>query len=68
MKQNMGMVDRLLRVVVAIVVGVLYYTGQISGTAAIVLGILAIVFLLTSGIGYCPLYRVINLSTKREQN
>jgi hypothetical protein len=67
MKQNMGMVDRLLRVVVAIVVGVLYYTGQISGTAAIVLGILAIVFLLTSGIGFCPLYLPLKLSTKRDQ-
>ena len=66
MKANMGMVDRAIRTLLAVVVGILYFTGQISGTAAIVLGILAIVFLLTSAISFCPLYTLIGLSTKKE--
>ena len=67
MKPNMGTVDRVLRVLVAIVIGVLYFTEQISGTTAVVLGVLAIVFLLTSLLGFCPLYAPLKLSTKKEQ-
>ena len=66
MKKNMGNLDRLLRTIVAIVIGVLYFTGQISGTAAIILGVLAVVFLLTSLVGSCPLYLPVGLSTKKE--
>ncbi len=64
MKVNMGTIDRLIRTVLAILVGVLYFTGQISGTAAIILGILAVVFLLTSAISFCPLYLPFGISTK----
>jgi hypothetical protein len=63
MKQNMGSTDRMIRVVLAVVVAVLYFTNIISGTAAIILGILAIVFLLTSVVGFCPLYAPFKLST-----
>lgn len=63
MKKNMGTIDRIIRVILAIVVGVLYYTGQITGTAAIILGILALVFVITSAFGFCPLYVPIKLST-----
>ena len=66
MKKNMGTADRIIRTLIAIVVGVLYFTGQISGTVAIILGILAIVFLLTSLIGTCPLYLPVGLSTKKK--
>ncbi len=52
----MGTIDRIIRTALAVLVGVLWYSGQISGTVAIVLGILAIVFLLTSLISFCPLY------------
>ena len=65
MKQNMGSTDRIIRVVLAIVVAVLYFTNLISGTAAIILGILAIIFLLTSVVGFCPLYAPLNFSTKK---
>ena len=67
MKLNMGSLDRGIRVVVAIVIGVLYFTGQISGTAAIILGILAVVFLLTSVVGSCPLYLPFGLSTRGKE-
>lgn len=67
MKQNMGSIDRVLRVLVAIVIGILYFTGEVTGTAAIILGIFALVFLLTSTISFCPLYLPFKLSTKKEE-
>ena len=66
MKKNMGTIDRVIRVVIALVIAVLYFTGQISGTAAIILGILAIIFLLTSLISTCPLYMPFGLSTRKQ--
>ena len=65
MKTNMGTIDRSIRTVLAILVGVLYFTGQISGTIAVVLGILAVIFLLTSVISFCPLYAPFGISTRR---
>ncbi|MCL6505161.1 MAG: DUF2892 domain-containing protein, partial [Pirellulales bacterium] len=56
MKVNMGGLDRGLRIVLALVVALLIGTGTLSGTWAIVLGIVAVVFLVTSLIGMCPLY------------
>lgn len=64
MKKNMGTLDRGLRAVIAITVAVLYFTGQITGTAALILGILAVIFLLTSFVGTCPLYLPFGLSTR----
>lgn len=63
MKKNMGTADKAVRVLLAIVVAVLYFTGTISGTLAIVLGVLAGVFVLTSLISFCPLYAPFGLST-----
>ena len=48
MKPNMGTTDRIIRIIAAAVVGLLYYVGMISGLVATVLGVLAIVFVLTS--------------------
>jgi hypothetical protein len=66
MNANMGIVDRVIRMALAILVGVLWYSGQISGTLAIILGVLAIVFLLTSVISFCPLYAPFGISTKHK--
>jgi Na+(H+)/acetate symporter ActP len=66
MQKNMGTIDRLLRTIIAIVIIVLYFTGQITGTAAIILGILAVVFLLTSAISFCPLYVPLKINTKKQ--
>jgi len=67
MKLNMGTTDRSIRLAAAAIIAVLYFTGQISGTLAIVLGIIAVVFLITSVIGWCPGYLPFGLSTcKRE--
>lgn len=65
MKQNMGIVDRVVRALLAVGVGVAWYFGAISGTVAIILGVLAVVFLLTSLISFCPLYLPFGLSTKK---
>ncbi|MDX2273813.1 MAG: DUF2892 domain-containing protein [Hyphomonadaceae bacterium] len=64
MKMNMGAVDRALRVALALTVGVLWYMNVIGGVLAIVLAVLAAVFLLTSFFGFCPLYRPFGFSTR----
>lgn len=63
MKKNMGLIDRIIRVVIAVIIAILYFTGQITGTAGIILGILAIIFLLTSFVSYCPLYSPFHIAT-----
>jgi hypothetical protein len=63
MTKNMGVVDRVVRILAAVLVLVLYLTHVISGPLAIVLGIIAAVFVLTSFVGVCPLYMPFKLST-----
>ena len=62
----MGGADRIIRIIIAIVVGVLFYTGTISGTLGTVLLVLAGVFLLTSFINFCPLYTVLGVNTGKK--
>jgi uncharacterized membrane protein len=66
MTQNMGTVDRIVRLVFAVLVVVLYFTNVISGVVAIILGVLALVFLLTSLVGFCPLYAPFKFSTRKK--
>lgn len=66
MKTNMGTVDRAVRLGLAVLVAVLYVTGQLSGVAAIVLGVVAVVFALTSLVGTCPLYLPFGISTRKK--
>lgn len=66
MKKNMGALDRIIRLALVVLVAVLYFTGVISGTWAIVLGIIAVIFLATSLFGVCPLYMPFGISTKRK--
>jgi len=63
MKKNMGGLDRGIRIVIALVIAALYYRGELSGALGVVLGILAVVFLITSAVGHCPLYVPLKLST-----
>lgn len=67
MKKNMGTIDRLIRTAVAALIAVLYFTGQISGTLALVLGIVAVAFLLTSLISWCPTYVPFGISTRKKE-
>lgn len=66
MKKNMGGIDRVIRIIVAAVIAVLFFTKVIEGTLGIVLLVLACVFLLTSFISFCPLYLPFGLSTKKK--
>lgn len=63
MKSNMGNTDRLIRLILAIVFGALYFSGTVTGTWGIVLLVLGAVFLLTAFIKWCPLYVPFGIST-----
>jgi len=63
MKKNMGNSDRLIRILLAVVVAVLYFTHTITGTLSIVLMVIAGIFVLTSLISFCPLYTLMGIST-----
>jgi hypothetical protein len=67
MKKNMGSADRVIRLMLAAVVAVLYFMNVISGTTAIILAVLAIVFVATSLMSFCPLYLPFGLSTLRKK-
>jgi hypothetical protein len=66
MKKNMGTADRTIRILIALVIAALYFTDRISGTLAIILGVIAIIFLLTSLVARCPAYLPLGLSTCRK--
>jgi hypothetical protein len=63
MKKNMGTSDRVIRILLAAVIAVLYFTGTVAGTLGLALMILAGVFLLTSLVSFCPLYAPFGIST-----
>lgn len=63
MKKNMGNLDRVIRVLLAVVFAALYFTGTVGGTLGLVLVILGTVFVLTSLVSFCPLYTIVGLST-----
>jgi hypothetical protein len=65
MVKNMGSADRIIRFSLAVLVIILYLTGVISGTVAIILGFMAAIFILTSFIGFCPAYYPLKISTKK---
>lgn len=66
MTKNMGVADRVIRILAAVAVVVLYLTHVISGPLAIVLGVVAAVLVLTSFVGVCPAYIPFKLSTLKK--
>lgn len=66
MEKNMGFLDRTLRILLAASIAILYFMDKISGIAATVLGIFAIIFVLTSFVGFCPLYAPFHLKTTKK--
>ncbi len=67
MKKNMGGVDKVIRMIVALLFVVLYFTGVVEGTVGIILLVLAAVFALTSLISFCPLYLPFGISTCKKE-
>ena len=64
MTKNMGNLDRTVRIVIALVVAGLYFSGTIGGVLAIVLGVFSVIFIATSLIGSCPLYTPLGVDTR----
>ncbi|MBN1634811.1 MAG: DUF2892 domain-containing protein [Ignavibacteria bacterium] len=63
MKKNIGTTDKIIRIILAVVLAILFFTGVVSGTFGIILLIIAAVLLMTSLVGYCGLYSVLGVST-----
>lgn len=63
MKKNMGSADKIIRIIIAAIIGVLYFTNVVSGTLGIILLVLSGIFILTSFISFCPLYAPFGISS-----
>jgi hypothetical protein len=63
MKKNMGSVDKIIRLIIAAVLGFLFYNGTLTGTIGIVAVVFAGVFALTSLVSFCPLYTLLGINT-----
>ena len=66
MTSNLGSFDRVLRGVIAISIGVLIFADVVTGTAAIILAVLAVEFILTSAVSFCPFYVPLKISTRKK--
>ena len=66
MKRNMSNLDRIIRLVIAAVFAYLYFGGIVTGALGIVLLVLAVVFVLTSLVAFCPLYLPFKISTYKK--
>lgn len=64
--KNMSTIDRVIRILVAVILAVLYFTGVVSGTLGIILLVLAAVFVLTSFVSFCPMYNLLGIRTNRK--
>ena len=67
MKKNMGSTDKIIRIIVAAIFAALYFTGTVPGPWGIVLLVLAVVFVLTSFISFCPLYMPFGINTCKKK-
>lgn len=63
MKRNMSNADRVVRLLIAALIGTLYFTGTIGSTLAIVLLVVAGIFIATSFVNFCPLYALFGIRT-----
>ena len=68
MKKNMGTIDKVIRILIAVVIAILWLANVISGTLAIVLLIIAGIFILTSFVSFCPIYRILGLSSRKKES
>jgi hypothetical protein len=66
MSKNMGFTDRVIRILAAVIIASLYLAGQIPGTTAIILLIIAALLALTGSISFCPLYLLLGISTRKK--
>ena len=64
MKKNMSKADGIIRIIVALVIGVLWYSGAVSGLLLTILGVVGVIFIATGFINFCPLYAVLGIRTR----
>ncbi|MDF3820947.1 DUF2892 domain-containing protein [Leptospira sp. 96542] len=64
---NMGLYDRVVRGVVGVILGILYFAGVVSGTTALILAVVGLILIATSAVGFCPAYLPFKISTKKEK-
>jgi hypothetical protein len=67
MKKNMGTIDKVIRILVAVTIAILFFTEVITGTLGIILLVLAAVFVLVSVISFCPLYLPFGINTCKKK-
>ena len=67
MKKNMGTIDKVIRIIVAVIIALLYFVHVLTGTLGIILLVVAAIFLLTSLVGVCPLYLPLKINTRSKQ-
>ena len=67
MKSNIGTTDKIVCIVAALLIGILYLSGIISGTLALVSVGVAVIFLLTAFISFCPLYMPFGINTSKKK-
>ena len=65
MQANMSGVDKTVRLLIAFIIAMLYFSNMITGNLALILGVVAAIFVLTSLISFCPLYTLFKFSTKK---
>ena len=65
--KNMGLTDRMIRIVAAVIFGYLYFSGIVTGVLGIILLALGIIFILTSLVSFCPLYLPFKFSTTKKE-
>ena len=67
MKKNVGSIDKVVRIIIAIVLAVLYFANVVTGTLGIIFLVLAAIMLLTSFISFCPLYAPFGMNTSKKK-
>jgi len=67
MKKNVGSIDKAVRILVAVVIAILYFTNHITGFLGLALLVFAAIFVATSFMSFCPIYWALGLSTKKEK-
>jgi len=67
MKKNLGTIDKVIRILIAVVVVILYFTNIITGTLGIILLLLSAVLVLTTLINFCPIWSVLGISTRKKE-
>ncbi|MFN3940842.1 MAG: DUF2892 domain-containing protein [Chitinophagales bacterium] len=63
MKKNMGFADRIIRILLAALFAILYFTETVTGTLGMILLVLGVIFVLTSLVSFCPIYAILGIRT-----